>query len=137
MTIPNLAELLATYQAASDRAFWTQSLDKAVAVGDAKKVAVVEGTLADIKQVDVLDSMRAGTELVALLTSWRWQHIRQAREEGRSWAEIGDALGMSKQGAFDLYKTSIERQEEYVPESHEATRSRAVLGDGESGSPRP
>lgn len=40
--------------------------------------------------------------------------MRQAREEGHSWAAIGQALNMSKQGAWDTYKRSIENQEKFV-----------------------
>lgn len=31
--------------------------------------------------------------------------VRKARAEGKSWREIGDALGMSKQEAFEKYAT--------------------------------
>jgi hypothetical protein len=38
-------------------------------------------------------------------------------------------LGASKQGALNAYTRTIEHQEEYVPDLHDATSTRAVLGD--------
>lgn len=124
----SLSELLARYNVAFDRQILTKMLDRARAAGDSKKAATAEGALARLPaDVDVLDSMRAGAEIVSRLTGWRWIHIEQAREEGRSWTEIGEALNMSKQAAWELYKTSIELQEEHVP-THDRVRARAALG---------
>src|SRR6478735_328437 len=126
-----LADLLARYQVAGDRRLWLRTLASATERGDASGRAVAERALAQLPDVDVLDSIRAGAELVRLISGWRWLDIRQAREEGRPWSEIGDALGMSKQAAWELYNTAIEHQERYVPDLHDADRARAALGDAE------
>jgi len=126
-----LADLLARYQVAGDRRLWLRTLASATERGDASGRAVAERALAQLPDVDVLDSIRAGAELVRLISGWRWLDIRQAREEGRPWSEIGDALGMSKQAAWELYNTAIERQEQNVPDLYDAARARAALGDAD------
>lgn len=124
-----LAGLLAQYQVAGDRRLWLKTVASADERGDAPTRAAAAGALAQLPEVGVLDSIRAGAELVRRLNGWRWLDIQQAREEGRSWSEIGAALGMSKQAAWELYRTAIEHQEQYVPDWHDADRARAVLGD--------
>ena len=88
--------------------------------------------LADYQAVSAVDGLRANERIVSLLTGWRYQAMRQAREEGHSWSEIGAALNMSKQAAWESYKLSIESQERYVPESFQpadSERYRAQLTD--------
>lgn len=82
--------------------------------------------------VSAVDGLRANERIVSLLTGWRYQAMRQAREEGHSWSEIGAALNMSKQAAWESYKLSIESQELYVPEFFQpadSERYRAQLTD--------
>jgi hypothetical protein len=55
--------------------------------------------------------------------------MQAAREAGKTWDEIGSALGMSRQGAQDWYRRKIANQERYVPEFYDAERARAVLDD--------
>jgi len=45
--------------------------------------------------------------------------MREAREAGATWTEIGEALGMPKQGAHDWFRRKIENQEMYVAEFHD------------------
>ena len=64
--------------------------------------------------------------------------MRAAREAGASWAEISAVLGMSKQGAQNLYRRKIADQERYVggpprqqtaqPDSQRQSRFVAVAG---------
>lgn len=124
-----LAGLLARYQVLTDRRLWGDLVRTAEQRGDVEGREVAERALAGLPDVGVFDSIRAGVELVQLLTGWRWIAIQQAREEGHSWSEIGDALGKSKQAAWELYRTAIEHQEKYVPQYHNAARARAVLDD--------
>ena len=127
----SLAGLLARYQVAGGRRMWLKAVDSATERGDDRGRAAAERALAQLPDIDVLDSIRAGADLVRLISGWRWLDIRQAREEGRSFSEIGAALGMSKQAAWELYNTAIEHQERYVPDLHDADRARAALGDAE------
>jgi hypothetical protein len=122
----SLGGLLAQYEVAGDRRLRLKTLASADERGDAEgRQAGLRG-LAQLPDVGVLDSIRAGAELVRRINSRRWLDIQQAREEGWSWAEIGAALGMSKQAAWELYRTAIEHQEHYVPDLHDADRA---LGD--------
>lgn len=133
MEAATLFDLLARYEASSEREMWSTILDRTRSAGDTLKTDIAERALAKLPaEVDVLDSMRAGAEIVARLTGWRWTHIRRAREEGRSWTEIGEALGITGQAARELYKTAIEFQEQPTPprQPHDAPRTRSALDDG-------
>lgn len=66
-----------------------------------------------------------------LLTGRRWPVMQEAREAGDSWTAIGDALGVTKQGAMDWYKRKITQQEKYVGQFHDTVRARAVLDAGD------
>ncbi|KKE98593.1 hypothetical protein WN67_28450 [Mycolicibacterium obuense] len=71
--------------------------------------------------------MGANARLVESLIGRRWVVMQAAREAGASWSQIGEALGMSKQGAQDSYRRAIERQERYVSKFHDTARGRAAL----------
>ena len=43
---------------------------------------------------------RAGTALEKAI----WRTVGEAREAGRSWSEIGDALGVTKQTAWERFR---------------------------------
>jgi hypothetical protein len=45
------------------------------------------------------ECFRAGTALEKTM----WQTVGKAREAGRSWTEIGDALGVTKQSAWQRF----------------------------------
>jgi hypothetical protein len=70
--------------------------------------------------------------VVELLTKARWHMMRQAREEGSSWSEVGLALGVSKQAAYDFYRRNLVQQEVAPPEAYDAARTRAALGEDPS-----
>src|SRR6478735_8582707 len=57
----------------------------------------------------------------------RWYVMKSAREAGATWAQIGEALGTTKQAAHDFYRRKIEEQEKYLPDLHDAAAARAVL----------
>ncbi|OLT40059.1 hypothetical protein BJF85_07045 [Saccharomonospora sp. CUA-673] len=92
-------------------------------------VDVFEHVLAGLAPVTAAQALEANRRLVELLTGRRWMVMRDAREAGASWTDIGAALGMSRQGAYEWYQRKIELQEEHVPEFHDTARARAVLGD--------
>ncbi|NKY88906.1 hypothetical protein [Nocardia veterana] len=91
--------------------------------------AMLESSLAKVAEVTPAQALEANRRLVDLLTGFRWFVMREAREAGDSWTRIGEALGMSKQGALDWYKRKIAFQEEFVPDFHDTDRARAVLGE--------
>lgn len=76
--------------------------------------------------VSAIEALAANRELVELLTARRWYVIRDAREAGASWSQIGEALGMSKQGAQDWYRR-IAEQEQDVGDRHDAERAQEAL----------
>lgn len=51
--------------------------------------------------------------------------IKSAREAGVTWAQIGEALGITKQAAHDFYRRKVEEQEKYLPELHDDAAARA------------
>jgi hypothetical protein len=64
---------------------------------------------ADLPRLTGLEALRASRRVVQLLTGARWHMMRQAREEGSSWSQVGNALGMSKQAAYDFYRRKVDR----------------------------
>ncbi|MFF0547267.1 hypothetical protein ACFYTF_30990 [Nocardia thailandica] len=93
--------------------------------------AHIRAELAKLAEVTDLQALSANRRLTDLLTGRRWLVMQEARENGVSWAAIGDALGITKQGAIDWYKRKIADQEKYVPDFHDTARARAVLDGAE------
>ncbi|MET9268520.1 hypothetical protein [Kribbella sp. NPDC003557] len=92
-------------------------------------VAAFARALADLPGVSGLEALRASRRVVELLTGARWHMIRQAREEGSSWSQVGTALGMSKQAAYDFYRRKLDQQDEAAAGTYNEPRNRAALGD--------
>ena len=119
--------LLARWDAWGERQLWRK-----VQVKPAKpeSAALAEKKLAELEGATALDALAANAKLVAFMTGWRWLAIKSAREDGATWAEIGKALGTTKQGSEQAYRRAIEAQEKYAPDFHDTAAARAVL-DGE------
>jgi hypothetical protein len=64
-----------------------------------------------------LDALRANHTQVELLTGWRWQAVRDAREQGHAWAEVGEALGTTPEQARQDYLDRI-GQERHLADRH-------------------
>jgi hypothetical protein len=64
-----------------------------------------------------LQALAANREVVEHLVGWRWGAMREAREQGHSWAEIGAALGVDAEQASQAYLERVERQR-LVHEAH-------------------
>ncbi|TVR18876.1 MAG: hypothetical protein EA387_14020 [Nitriliruptor sp.] len=71
---------------------------------------------------DPLDQLRGLSAADRQLDVWQRQTITRARERGASWAEIGEALGVTKQAAWALYNKDVR-------EALEAVRQRSGLTD--------
>ncbi len=71
---------------------------------------------------DPLDQLRGLRAADRQLDVWQRQTIAQAREQGASWAEIGEALGVTKQAAWALYSRDVR-------EALDAVRQRSGLTD--------
>jgi hypothetical protein len=57
-----------------------------------------------------LQALAANREVVERLVGWRWGAMREAREQGHGWAEIGAALGLDADQARQLYLERVQRQ---------------------------
>ena len=64
-----------------------------------------------------LQALAANREVVDQLVGWRWGAMREAREQGHSWAEIGAALGVDAEQASQVYLQRVEQQR-LVHETH-------------------
>lgn len=53
--------------------------------------------------VEPLEALRQVARSEAELDELRWNQIAAARDAGASWAEIGEALGVSRQSAWEYF----------------------------------
>jgi hypothetical protein len=118
-------ELLRVLRISDQRELYQHGIEQGRAAG--RSVERLEGALMKLPGVTGLDALRASRRVVELLTGARWHMMRQAREEGASWNDIGQALGMTRQAAHDFYRRKIEQQEQDIPGLYNTVRSRAVL----------
>jgi hypothetical protein len=58
-----------------------------------------------------LEALVANREVVDQLVGWRWGAMREAREQGHGWAEIGAALGLDAAQARQAYLERVQRQQ--------------------------
>ena len=65
------------------------------------------GAMATRDTADPLEALRALQNRQRELEDARRRLIADARERGRSWAEIGSALGVSKQAAWQLFNDDV------------------------------
>ena len=70
---------------------------------DSQHQELFANKLNDSAEVTPLQALRANRSLVDHLMQRRLDAIRDAREAGVSWADIGAALGVSRQAAHELY----------------------------------
>jgi hypothetical protein len=99
---------------------------KARTEGRESAVETAQKTLQQLPEVSALDALRANKRLVDRMTARRWYVVRDAREAGATWGQIGEALDMSRQSAHEWYTRKIESQEEPVADLHDAERARGV-----------
>ena len=103
------AAALRTWEAWSSADTWTR------VVANAHQHGQDLSALGDLEELtgspDPLTALRANREVVEIMTAWQWQAMRAAREQGRSWREIGQALGVEAEQARHAYVASTERRE--------------------------
>ncbi|MFE3206406.1 hypothetical protein [Embleya sp. NPDC059237] len=134
--LTDLDLLLRLSQAGDTRRMWEEIRTAGLADGEETRVQVAEyeldrelGNGVCVRDVSPLHALAASARLVDMLTGVRWVDMRNAREQGSTWQEIGDALGMTRQGAYDWYARKITKQAKYVPDLHDTDRARAALTD--------
>lgn len=118
-------ELLTVWEDFNRGQMWRE----ASATGSDQAPAAAAQFLAEVREVAALEALRANAKAVELLTAKRWYVMKSARETGATWAQIGEALGISKQAAHDFYRRKIEEQEKNLLDLHDAAAARAVLED--------
>jgi hypothetical protein len=121
-----LEELLDILRVSDQQVLSERGIEKRHEAGH--PVAVLVKALAELPGVSGLQALEASRRVVELLSGARWHMIRQAREEGSSWTQVGNALGMSKQAAYDFYRRKLDQQDEPIePRSDNSSRSRTAL----------
>jgi hypothetical protein len=118
-------ELLRVLRISDQRELYEQGIEQGRAAG--RPVEVLVDAITKLPGIAGLDALRASRRVVDLLTAARWHMMRQAREEGASWNDIGQALGMTRQAAHDFYRRKIDQWEQDTPGLHNTVRSRAAL----------
>jgi len=132
----DVARLLHVWDTYSARRAWQNAVDVHTTAGNDEYTAGAHRSLDELPEVTALDALRANAQLVELLTGRRWHVMRDAREEGASWSQIGEALGMSKQGAQDYYRRRTAEQEQHAPDFDDRSRSLTVEGDAAAAGPQ-
>jgi hypothetical protein len=86
---------------------WEQARSAAEASGDQAGVQEATRALAALPAVDVLDALHANARLVSVLTAQRWIAMKAARDQSASLEQIGQALGVSRQSAWEFMRRKI------------------------------
>lgn len=60
-----------------------------------------------LKGDDPIDRLRALKSADETVERWLAEAIGEARQAGRSWAAIGEALGVTRQAAWQLYNADL------------------------------
>lgn len=61
----------------------------------------------DSLPLEPLDALREVSRSEAQLDDLRWNQIAAARDDGASWAAIGEALGVSRQSAWEYFTRRV------------------------------
>jgi hypothetical protein len=112
----------ATWEAWSMANTMRLALRKAREQGDREAVARFERHPEWTTGPTALEALAANRELVERLTGWRWQAVREARERGHAWAEVGRALGVTGEEARSDYLARLERQRQLVEDDPSLAR---------------
>jgi len=126
---PDERESFETWNQFHEGRMWEQARKQLRAQGDDPEqlLGLVANAAARAPAVSALEALAANARLVDLLTARRWYVMQAAREDGAEWAEVGAALGVSKQAAWEFYKRKIEAQETHAADYHDAEAARGAL----------
>ena len=127
---PDLLAFLEVWSNYEQRATWV----RVIAQNGDKDVAL--HALSELPETTALDALKANRAAADLLVGRRWYVMQEAREAGATWEAIGDALGITKQGAQDYYLRKIDKQKMFVTDLHDAARAQAALDEGGTPSAR-
>jgi hypothetical protein len=96
-------QALETWDAWSEANVMRLALRRARELDDKKTLASFHEYPDWTRGPDPLEALRANHQLVSFLEGWRWEAIREAREQGRGWHEIGEAQGVEPTEARSAY----------------------------------
>ena len=71
--------------------------------GHCLSTEIAADALAKLPAVSAVDALAANWALVELLRMYRWRAMKAARDEGATWAVIGEALHMTHRAAHGYY----------------------------------
>jgi hypothetical protein len=126
----DLDQLLSTWKLYLSRRGWERARADAEARGDGAGVAAAEHALADLPPVAALDALRANAELVGMLSAQRWIAMKAAREQGATLEQIGQALGVSRQSAWEFLQRKIAEQQRRQGSARDEENDRAQTDRG-------
>jgi hypothetical protein len=105
---------------------WEQTRTEAEATGDTAGALAAEHALVALPAVGVLDALRVNAQLVSVLTAERWIAMKTAQEQGVSAEQIGKALEVTRQSAWEFMQRKIAaHQQQPLTES----TTRPPIGD--------
>lgn len=107
-----------------DRGAWTDTAPMNTRL-DAAQVDDQMRLEVEIASDDPLGQLRGLRAATRQLDAWQREAIARAREDGASWSEIGDALGITKQAAWSSYNQDVR-------EALAGARGRSGLTDEEA-----
>lgn len=124
-------DLLDMWSKSTQRRTWADVVAKAD-TDDHRAVATK--AYSELVDHSPIDGLRANAELAKRLEHGRWHIMRDARENGHTWEEIGDACGITRQAAQQTYTKACESQvalvgESYGPTDDDMNRYRNVLNE--------
>lgn len=104
--VPDLAEVWRLYDR---RAVLAHAIERARQDDRDDDAATFRAVLEALPEVTPLQALQASQRLVDLLTGSRWRVIQDARKQKppATWDRIGDALGMSRQSAWELFQRGM------------------------------
>ncbi|MEV0360240.1 hypothetical protein AB0H71_29705 [Nocardia sp. NPDC050697] len=130
LTNTDLEDIFAVLAAHRQRRIFTEALEHPAESEQGRATCI--RMLNELASISPRQALIATRRIVETTTSARWSMMREAREGGMTWAEIGGLLGITRQGAIDWYRRKLtELKNDIAP--HELNRALAVLRDDGDG----
>jgi hypothetical protein len=113
----DLNELLEVWKNYLSRRQWEQTLADAEASGDEAGTQDARQALGKLPEISHLEALKANAEMVNVLSVQRFIAMKAAREQGLSLEQIGNALGVSRQSAWEFFQRKLAAQKPPPPSS--------------------
>jgi hypothetical protein len=116
------ATALATWEAWSTANTMRTALAKAREQGDQESLASFQEHPEWTQGPDPIAALAANREVVRFLSAWRFGAVREARDQGHDWREIGGALGVAPEQAKRDYLERVEQRRQVASRDTEIAR---------------